>query len=301
MGVPAVSSRLKISAPIGGALQAIAHQEFDSAEAQIAMLADDPILAVHQCRKTIKRLRAIVRIGISVPGAHPRPIDRRLRDAGRALAPLRDATVVAAALEGFSAERDSKKLKQLKKWSARRDSAKDPTRRVLRKLNKARSQLPVLFAEPESWTFTSLVTGIEASYVRAATEMYRFSRKNRDKIGHEWRKEVQCLFSQMRIIKPLSPEFLSAPLRGLAELSGLLGEHHDLAVLHAQLRQYHGGVSKKKCTKLRKSARARQDYLRRHALEIGFNLFAQEPDAFRTLLLTKCAGSSKPTIAVRKA
>lgn len=302
MGVPAAGSRPQLtdSSQVGDTLLEIANLELDFAAAQLAAFSADPEKAVHQCRRSIKRLRALIRIGIAVPGAHPRPLDRRLRDAGRFLAPIRDASEVKGTLRRtLEAYPQLESLSDLARISDDMFDVDVSIEKALAKLEKARSRLPEFFAVSNAWTFTSVATGIEASYVRAATELYRFSRKHTDRIGHAWRKEVQCLRNQLNLIEPLCPDLLSPMLQTLSRLADSLGQHNDLAVLRIRLKARRTRLPEKTLSALREVVRVDQRRLREEAIEVGDDFFGMSPDRFRSLLLSECADARADSAVLR--
>lgn len=281
-----------MSSPLGNALHMIADQELDFSESQIAAIAADRENAVHQCRKAIKRIRALVRMGRAVPGVHPRPIDRWLRDAARTLAPIRDASEISNTLRRVLIQHPWLKLLEgVEHTTASALEVEVSTHETLASLEKARSGLTQYFAENDAWTFANVVTGIESTYMRAAEHMDQFSRKNRDAIAHSWRKDVQRLGNQLATIKGLCPGFLPASVNTLAALADLLGEHNDLSVLRARIAARRSSLPKDTRLALNDVSKAQQRLLRRQALTIGGEFFAQSPEAFRDSLLGECIDS----------
>ena len=300
-----LSAKLEIrsdsaDATIGDALLEISGAEFQFATTQLKGFAEDPQTAVHQCRRSIKRLRALLRTGITVPGADPRPHDRRLRNAARILAPIRDASEAQRMLQRvLSSHPELESLKSLDILTRENIDTDVSVKKARARLRKAQDRFPELFAAREAWTIAAFATGIEASYVRAATELFRFSRKHSDRIGHAWRKEVQCLANQMNILKPLRSEFLARFLKQLSKLAGLLGQHNDLAVLRTRLKARRKKLPNKTHATLLKVVKADQRRLRSAAIELGDDLFGMSPHDFRSLLLCEFADAQPETAVLR--
>ncbi len=287
-------------ATIGEALLDIAGTEFEVAMAQLKRFSADPETSVHQCRRSIKRLRALLRTGITVPGADPRPHDVRLRNAARVLAPIRDASQAERLLgRVLSSHPELESLKSLDILTRENIDTDVSVKKARARLRDAQERFPELFAPREAWTIAAFATGIEASYVRAATELFRFSRKHSDRIGHSWRKEVQCLANQMKILTPLRSEFLAGFLKRLSELAGLLGQHNDLAVLRTRLKARRKKLPKKTHATLLEVVKADQRRLRKAAIKLGDDLFGMSPHDFRSLLLSEFADAQPETAVLR--
>jgi CHAD domain-containing protein len=302
VGLPAKPAIQRPSAQstIGEALLGIFETELEFAAAQLQRYSEDPEKAVHQCRRTIKRLRALLRIGIAVPGARVRPHDRRLRGAARILSPIRDASEAERMLSSvLSSHPELESLKHLEILTKERIDTDVSVKKARAKLQKAQQKFPDFFAARDSWTVAALTTGIEGSYVRAATEFFRFSKKHTDKIGHDWRKEVQCLANQLNIIKPISSEFLARFSTQLKQLAGLLGQHNDLAVLRMRLKARRKKLPKKTHATLKAVVKSDQRRLRRQAIKIGDELFGMSPDDFRGLLLCECTDRAPDQAVLR--
>ena len=283
--------RVQPSSDFSAVLRELAELEFDFAASHLATVESDAEHAVHQCRRAIKRLRALVRLGVGVDGIRPRSIDRRLRDTGRALAQARDATEVANTLSALL-DRHSwlRTLRGIDLVAMKSTAAQVPTRKALRRLKAAQSLLPELFAE-SGWTLTSIASGIKQTYQRGAIHMERFSQCRSDRLGHSWRKDVQRLGNQLRILRALCPDRLASTLQPLDELSRLLGEHNDLSVLRALVKRRRKRLPGKTRRALLEVAGAQQTLLRRHALLVGSGVFAFKPKEFRDALIRSACDS----------
>lgn len=282
--------QLSAAALVGDALLAIANQELDFATSRLAAASADRDEAIHECRKAIKRLRAIAQLGVAVRGADPRPVERRLRDAGRLLAPVRDATAAARfQARLIDAEPELETLKHIGRISASGLDADLPRAKALAKLDSVRKRLPALFAEPDVWTVRSMAEGIETTYAAAITGMHRLERKHTDTRAHAWRKSVQRLLHQLGTIEALCPDYLGEPLERLAVLADVLGEHHDAAVLRDRLGRLRNKLPKKTRSAVAAAAKSRQRELCQRALALGAELFASTPRSFLESLLGACS------------
>jgi CHAD domain-containing protein len=266
----------------------MADQELDFAMSRLASSGLDTQASVHQCRKAIKRLRALIRIADVNAGVQRCPVDRRLRKAARILAPTRDASELARTIHQLllvHPNLDSQK--DIEESLVVPVDADGAIGNALARLDKVRSRLPAVFAAGDAWFFARVAAGIEATYTAAAADMQRLSKRHSDKHAHAWRKDVQCLSSQLQIIEVLRPGFRVESMHRISELADALGKHNDLAVLRAELKARRRKLPKKTRAALLEAAKAQQKTLREHAFAIGADLFSQSPDAFRRSLLSE--------------
>jgi CHAD domain-containing protein len=268
-------NRISRSASIEAELERIAAAEIDYALDQIRAAAKRPDSAVHQCRKAIKRLRALVRLAGGDDADAGREIDRRLRDAGRLLAAARDADVVRMTAARLCADSAHSKRIDLGGGSAAARPDREVRRRVRNLLREARD----LFAGHiggRRRTPGALGAPVERAGVKATRLMSRFRERGGPKLAHDWRKSVQRYANQLKLMADVWPELAAAELGSLDALAECLGELNDLTILRAALEAGQIGADVQSRAALRKLARARQRTLRKRALELGESLFHRQ-------------------------
>lgn len=263
--------RISRSASIEAELCRIGRAGIDSAIAKADSAAGKPARAVHQCRKAIKRLRALVRLGRGNDCDAARRIDRLLRDTGRLLAEARDAQVIhrtAAALCSGDALADPIEI-------AARSKVARPGKAVMRevagRLTAAGAELDDYLAGGAQ-TRESLGAAVDRAYRKAARLRDRFRERNARGRAHDWRKGVQRYANQIDLMADLMPE-RAAELDALDQLAKCLGEYNDLSTLRSALSAGHVVTDAESRTALGKLARARQHILRERALELGESTF----------------------------
>lgn len=267
----APESRISRSASIETELARIAAAEVDYALAEMRAAARRPASAVHQCRKAIKRLRALVRLAGGEADAR-REIDRKLRDAGRLLAAARDAEVIRKTAARLCTDNA---LARSSVPGGRRAAAKldrDVSRRVVHRLSAVGAAIGEHF-DGHTRTPESLGASIERTYRKAARLMQRFRERGGRTLAHDWRKSVQRYANQLKLVSDLEPDRAAVEIERLDALAECLGEFNDLTILRASLEAGHVGRDEKSRSTLRKLARARQAVLRQRALELGESAF----------------------------
>jgi hypothetical protein len=271
---------------------------------------------VHDTRKALKRLRALLRLLRHELG--PKRYAREnaaLRDCGRRLAGARDAEVMLATLDSLVG-RDPARLqrsaavRQLHaQLLAERDTAGahavgDPRVRA-----EVLGELRAVRARAERWQlrerdFKLLAPGLERIYRRGRADMRvarraakrtsgkrRASAKRRRAIAgqsvtalHVWRKRVKELRYATETLDRGGKR--CKPVRRIARradrLGEMLGEEHDLALLEARVRERRRQFAGERKTRKRllKLIAARRRRLRKRALREGQRLYSRRPRQF---------------------
>jgi len=283
--------------PLGTALRRLALEQLDVAIEALehGLATASPERRVHEARKALKRLRALVRL---VRGQLGEPAYRRenalLRDTGRRLARARDAEVLLATLDGL-VERHERKLASrggVQRLRTRlRQERQGAAQRALAESVRpagALEELRAMRARVETWNLPQS-KGIEAVepalaslYGSGRKRMRRAAgagRKRRTRRLHEWRKRVKDL--------RYAQEMLGA--RKLAksadDLGELLGSEHDLAMLAEWVEREakaggEGAPGKRTRKLLLKLIAKRRRKLRKRALRDGARLYGRKRKRF---------------------
>jgi CHAD domain-containing protein len=261
--------------------------------------------AIHDTRKALKRLRALVGLLREELGEQEYEREHEiLRDAARRLASARDAEVMVETLDALIERRPRKlgrrrpivelrKRLMAERATAARRAATDRTTRaqVLDDLQAMRERA-WRWELPERPGIAIVEHDLRRVYRQGRHRMRRIGRTKGGKSGahgrggksetramHEWRKRVKDLRYAAEILglRPLA--------RRADTLGELLGEEHDLALL-ADLLPPHGrapfkGKRGKRAHKalLEQIARRRRR-LRRRALREGERLYRHKPKKF---------------------
>jgi CHAD domain-containing protein len=200
--------------------------------------------AVHESRKSVKKVRAVAALLEQTGAKPPRKDRKRLKSAARALSRLRDSAVIVESLERVR-RRYPKQLSEhtygiLRRALVRaRDQQKaraeqeDVPAKAAERLAKTRRSI-------KSWKSPSIhvdamVAAIAASYRRSRRAMQQSRATEQSATFHTWRKELKTLWYQLRLAQPLLAG--SAPLvADLKRLETELGDDHNLVVLEAHHR-----------------------------------------------------------------
>lgn len=252
--------------------------------------ADDLRKVVHGVRKRGKRVRAVLRLVGPGLGKDYRPADAAVRDAGRALAPIRDAHALLgtfdALVAGSGEDRIDDGLLGVRNGLARR--AQEATARIGHQdpvIAEAMALLESARDRIDGWalgdSFTSLAPGLGATYRRGRVGFRAVVDQPSPEILHEWRKAAKHLWHQTQLLAPSAPSILD-PLEGvLHALADTLGDDHDLVVLTSLLRAdpdaFGGREEVEGAVHL---ADGRRADLEGRAVALGARLYAEEKRAF---------------------
>jgi CHAD domain-containing protein len=221
--------------PLPAALIESARAECARAEAAFI----DPTPAnVHAGRKSIKRLRAWLRLLRPQLGERYGLIDRLLRDSARQLGGRRDADVARQTLLGLRRARllDAAQYAALQAMirSAPRDAQREghAEQRAVTLLRAAATYLDAL--APPVVDATVLRAALERTRLRCRREFRSARARPGAEALHEWRKWVKHLGTQVQLLEPrLGDSGIDAG--ALKTLADELGRHHDLAQLQLRL------------------------------------------------------------------
>lgn len=244
--------------------------------------------AVHETRKGLKRLRAAVRLGRDELGDEAyRRENVAFRDAGRRLGAARDTRVL---LETFDAladrypnEAPPERYERFKRTlvgqhgaAQRRLHAGAAIDEVLGELRRACARVGDWPLEREG--LETLAPGFKRIY-RGSRRAYRTARREPSTENlHELRKRAKYLWYAAQIVRSAATKKMKRIARRAHELSDLIGEEHDLALLaeraHERRDRFPEGTAPGELAALTERRRAE---LRREALDLGRRLFRKKP------------------------
>ena len=243
--------------------------------------------AIHEARKSIKKVRAILRLMRGELGRTFLIENRRLREVGRRLSAYRDGAVMIETLDRLAGFRpDERNAPMLA--AIRRDLAANQRRQRLgdgmtNAIQRAAGELLAVEARIGRWRLVmdgpvALAPGMETAYRRGRARLADVRRHARPEFCHEWRKRVKDHWYHLRLIERRWNPAMRGRERSLKELETWLGEHHNLEVLAARIEA--DGRTRREADRCRKLIRAMQRDLRAKAIKLGERLYREPPDAF---------------------
>lgn len=256
-------------------LRGIGSGEADSAE------------AVHGARKDMKKLRTVLRLlrGRLPRGAYEEQ-NQLFRDAARSLSATRDAEVKLGTLEALSEHVDGLPSEALATWRLILETDREAAANAARDepaMGEATARIEAGLEEIEAWPLQGdswglLGGGLRRAYRRGRKAMRAAAAEPSERNFHEWRKRAKDLWYGLRLLQEAWPRPLEATAEEAHELSELLGDHHDLAVLREDLHRRRLGDEE--TGMLEAAIELREQELAERAFGLGRRLYAERPKDF---------------------
>lgn len=252
------SLQLGASESLGTGVKRVTMEQLELAAAQFFDVDLGIGGAVHESRKSVKRVRALLRLVRSeIPDRIYSFENQTLRDTARLLSEVRSAQGVLNA--ATSVHRlygdllaDGTFEEMLGRLERRRDvaelsAAEDPALvgRVVRGLERAYHRYGSWPTDPEAQqvygmgirdSYDAVSPGLSGTYDQGRQNMVNAYRRGDPGDFHEWRKRVKDMRHQMEFLAPLWPEVVVGTAMTLDRLGNILGEDNDLAELLDLLR-----------------------------------------------------------------
>jgi len=266
----------------------VARGQLDIAIELIQGRDGDSAEAVHEARKALKRVRAVLRLCRGWLGEERyRQENTILRDAGRSLSGLRDAQVLVETLDGLREPLGPELPEDA--WSGFRERLTADAAALAETEGRAGPYGNVVLAlagvreRAELWPLPHdggpehLANGLEQVYRKARRARRRANRERTTENLHELRKRTKDLWHSGQLLDPLSRKRVGKLRRRAHRVSDLLGEDHDLAVLLDRAEQVPEAFGPGELELLGALAERRRRALAREALSRAAKLYRRKP------------------------
>jgi CHAD domain-containing protein len=244
--------------------------------------------AVHETRKSLKRLRATVRLARDELGDDVYRRDNvAFRDAGGRLGGARDSQVLLETLDAlidrYPDEAPPERLERFKRTlvgqhgaAQRRLHEGAAVGEVLGELRRARARIGDWQLEREG--LDALAPGFRRIY-RRGRRAYRAARQEPSTENlHELRKRAKYLWYAAQIVRAAAPKKMKRIARRAHELSDLIGEDHDLALLAQRADERRDRFADETAAgELTALVERRRAELQREALDLARRVFRKGP------------------------
>ncbi len=271
--------RLNEDEPLPDGIRRIARGRIDHAIDELRGKTDStPEEAVHEARKDMKKLRALLRLARGELGEDTFSRENAcFRDAARELAGARDSDVMLETLGALELSPGvGFELRKAIEADRRRNGAGDragAARDALAILKEARNRVGDWPLEHDS--FEAVAGGLGRTYRRGRRALKAAGAEPSVEALHEWRKRVKELWYDHTLLCALWPPVMAAAGDEAHELSELLGDDHDLAVLASWVSE-NGEAG----PELFEAVDRRRDELQQEAFALGARVYAEKPRAF---------------------
>jgi CHAD domain-containing protein len=278
--------RLKNDAAIATEIRRLVLRQLEIAIDELRAVGDPASDdAVHDARRRVKKIRALIRLVQPALDKAYRAVDRDLHEVSRMLAPVADGQGVIETLNQL-AHRYRKVLPR-RAVASIREGLRDRGARTDREasasgiLQLAANTLRNERKRVRRWTihgdgFQAIAPGLEESYRRARQAMIQAWSKPRPAHYHSWRRYVKDHWFHVRLIEGRCGNHLLAYQRRLEALDGVLGEYHNLILLRDVLVS-DGYLNRRETARCLRVVSRYQRSLRRHAELLGVRMYADKP------------------------
>jgi CHAD domain-containing protein len=242
---------------------------------------------IHQVRKRCKKLRALMRLYRPADKQTYRTENRAFRDASRLLGTLRDYDALSETAEELKGDEAPAEVAQAvdeiqRVLMLRRNQAANGEHPAPERLDQFRDAMEEGLRRVEQWQIgvddgRTLAAGTRRSYRRARKAMAQAYEDPSAENFHEWRKRVKYHWYHTRLLRDLWKPILKARRDELDELSDLLGDEHDLAVLAQTLCDDPELNESEAARTMLPRIEAQRGKLQTDARPLGKRLFAEKP------------------------
>ena len=276
--------RFKLDEPIEKGFRRIGAEQIERARRQVTATTD-PATEIHEARKCLKRTRALLRLAREGLGEQVFQTENaRFRNISAQLAPARDDHVMRETILKLTADAPSTTQSAIHRMKVvlLADLADPPApdrKGALTQLDRALTRFRRLKIEPDN--FQTLQRGLARSYRRGVRFFAAAYHDTSDESFHDWRKGVQSYWRHMALLSRAWPEHFDAGVGIARELSQILGNDHDLALLKQRLAALApDALPPDDRTAIERLIVERQELLRRAARPRGEMIFSERPKAF---------------------
>ena len=237
-----MSYRLEAQESISQGIKRIAIEQIEKAIDELSVTDELGIdEAVHQARKRLKKVRAVIRLVRDRLGKETyQQENTRFRDLGRTLANLRDSRVQIETLDNLT-EHFADTVEAEAFTDIRRELRVDYRREYQSILEQniavsLKKKLKDTIADIDNWVieaddWSAVDSSLKRVYKRGYKALDKAISQPTLENLHDWRKRVKYLRYQLRILRPIWYEVIGEWIEQTHDLSDYLGEDHDLALL----------------------------------------------------------------------
>ena len=272
---------------VAAGLRRVVRGQLDKATGGLAAAEGDALAdAVHSARKSLKRVRSALRLARDPLGDETyRAENTALRDASRRLSGARDSEVMLGTLDALAERYDEispgdfgalrAALGKERTAVHAKLSGDATTGEVLGDLRAAR-------ARTASWPLDEielarLGPGLRRAYRRGRKAQRAAEAEPGDEPLHELRKRVKDLWYMSELVRPAAPKRAQKLASRAGDLSDVIGEDHDLAVLREAVDRLRGRLSTPEFDKLVDVIARRRSELQKQLRREARRLYRRKP------------------------
>jgi CHAD domain-containing protein len=289
--------RLKRSESIPEGIKRVSSEQIDSAIDQLSgRNSKKRPQAVHEARKSIKKVRGALRLVEPELGSIFRDENSTLRDIGRELSVIRDAEAIIEVFDGlvekFKDQIQHDTLIGIRRGLQRSKRETEKAAGVERVTKHAVATLRSVGRRVETWPlktdgFRAIAPGLENAY-RRGRKALRTAQQDPTAVNyHDLRKRAKDHWYHVRLLENLWSEVMQAQEASLKNLQTWLGDDHNLVVLREKLESEPGKYGDDKTVEVFLTlADQHQRELRDNSISLAERVYDEKPKQL-TLRMSK--------------
>jgi CHAD domain-containing protein len=279
---------LKSGQSVSNEIRRIVLQQLDRATSELTSIGDpESDEAIHDARRRVKKIRAIIRLVRPVLDKEHRA-DPALRRVSKLLAPVADGQGVIDTLnhilKRYRRELPPKTAEAIRSDLVDRGKRIDSQASKEGVLEKAQMTLRAERQRVKQWKinadgFRAVAPGLKASVRRARSAMVDAWMNPTASHHHTWRRHVKNHWFHVRLLGARCGYRLQSYQRQLEALDGILGEYHNLVLLHEVLVS-DTTLAQNEVARCLTIVERYQRALRRNAHVLGIRVYSEKPRRF---------------------
>jgi len=281
--------RLERGESVIAGLKRVVRDEIESAATQLAGDKSGRDEAIHEARKSIKKVRALLRLMSAELGeAYPRE-NARLRDIAGRLSNFRDTFVLIETFDDLKKKFNSEtrnKLRPVRAGLVKKKNDAGRKEAVGIVLDHAAAALARAAQRVETWPletegFPAIGPGLEKTYRAGREALTRVRADPQPESYHDLRKRVKDHWYHVRLLESVWTGAMTEYEKSLKDLETWLGNDHNLAVLREKILAEPAFFGEQKDIDLMLDLIDRyQRELREQSLALAERIYAEKPRAF---------------------
>jgi CHAD domain-containing protein len=254
----------------------------DAARVAAASVARDPVGAVHEYRKALRRARAVLGlVAHALPRNERRAVETALKEARRALGAVRDQAVIPEALETLDLDEVERATADAI-VGATAESIPPPAeieQLLAEGAARTAAQVEALEAAlPRQLAWDVVERGIRDTY--DAGRRARKAAKRSKRAFHTWRRRSKELSCQLDLLAGYAGERMAELHRELSSVTDAQGPAVDLIMLRDLVLTHSAGVAPDAAQRLTIAIETKLDDLVAAARRAGRDVFRRKPRKF---------------------
>jgi CHAD domain-containing protein len=236
--------RLERTESVVSGLKRVVRDEIDSANSHLA--GDKKVTrdeAIHEARKSIKKVRALLCLMQAELGATYARENNRLRDIAHKLSEFRDAFAIIATFDDLKKKYKTEigtGLKTVRAGLAKKRNAAGKAEDVDIVLQAASTALAKAAKRVKAWPletdgYSAIGPGLEDIYRAGRKALSRVHKDPHADNFHDLRKRVKDHWYHVRLLENIWTDMMNAYEKSLKDLETWLGNDHNLSVLRERI------------------------------------------------------------------